>query len=69
MDLHEIVKEWLVENGYDGLCHSDSECGCSVDDFMPCSEPNQFCEAGHQEKAPEGSECDFWIVPGKKGSE
>jgi len=65
MYLYEIVKAWLKDNGYDGLCHPDSECGCHIDDLMPCS-PGLFCEAGHQTKAPKMSGYDFWIVPGKR---
>ena len=32
--VREIVREYLVANGYDGLCND--ECGCDLDDFMPC---------------------------------
>ena len=46
MELHEMVKEWLKEKGYDGLCNTDIECGCELDDFMPCGEPRMECQAG-----------------------
>ena len=39
-DVVEIIKQWLREHGYDGLfCPSEWEednCGCGLDDFMPC---------------------------------
>lgn len=66
MTLKEIAKQWLEQNEYDGLVNIDAPCGCGVDDFMPCGEPSELCEAGHEENAPEGSEFDVWIVPGKK---
>jgi hypothetical protein len=38
MDVKEIVKTWLEQNGYDGLC--DTDCGCWLKDLFPC-------ESGH----------------------
>ena len=34
MEVREIVKQWLTTNGHDGLCTDD--CGCGVEDLMPC---------------------------------
>ena len=34
MTVREIVKTWLEEHGYDGLCSGG--CGCRVKDLMPC---------------------------------
>ncbi len=37
MNCKDIVKQYLINNGYDGL--AGEECGCTVDDtigFMPC---------------------------------
>ena len=42
MDVNDIVKTWFKENGFDGLCNED--CGCSLDDFVPCGGPNGDCE-------------------------
>ena len=44
--IKEIVKEYLEKNGYDGL-YNDCDCGCVVDDLMPCGEPGFFCEPGY----------------------
>lgn len=29
----EIVREYLIQHGYDGLC--DDDCGCEIDDLAP----------------------------------
>lgn len=38
MDIKQIAMDWLAENGYEGLAHAELECGCDLDDFMPCGE-------------------------------
>lgn len=39
--LREMAAQWLRENHYDGLCNPDDECGCGLDDLMPCQCPNE----------------------------
>lgn len=39
--LREMAAQWLRENHYDGLCNPDGECGCGLDDLMPCQCPNE----------------------------
>lgn len=46
MELYKLVKDWLLTNGYTGLC--SDECGCELDDLMPCDEPDPTCEAAHK---------------------
>ena len=36
MTVLDIVREYLKENGYDGLCDGDG-CGCCAEDLMPCN--------------------------------
>lgn len=49
--IKDIVEEWLRANNYSGLCDPDYGCGCGLDDFMPCDEPNiNECEAAFQVK-------------------
>jgi len=48
MTIKEIVKKYLIKNGYDGLCNFDDGCGCKIKDLMPCGDPNiQDCVPGH----------------------
>lgn len=45
MDIQEIVKKWLIDNGFDGLF---SECcSCDVGDLMACGQP-QNCQPGYK---------------------
>jgi len=56
--IREIVRKWLVANGYGGLCNPCQECGCALRDFMPCGEPHETeCEPGylHEGYGPDGS--------------
>ncbi len=32
----DIIRTALVEMGADGLCNSDEECGCGIEDLDPC---------------------------------
>ena len=45
MNVYEITKKYLIDNGYDGLFTDD--CGCLVDDLMPCDGDCSYCEAGY----------------------
>jgi len=57
----EIVRAYLVENGYDGL-FTDS-CGCRVKDGLcPCDEPGwSSCEAGLCAECWDPEEGDIWV--------
>ena len=66
MTFHVIVKAWLAEHGYDGLYNEDADCGCRVDDLMPCGEPGIRCRAGHvvpcdPDTCEVGGECPWHI--------
>lgn len=71
MTVKSIIEKYLRDNGYDGLYSDDYECGCEVDDLMPCEEPGIECRPGY--KGPclaadceYGGECDFHIGLEKK---
>ena len=72
MTVKEIVREWLGENGYDGL--TSGECGCEASDLFPCMDACQSCMAGHKEpcdpkSCPVDGACDWHIVSGLRGRE
>ena len=47
--VREIVKDWLIHHGYDGLYNDNGECGCIIDDLIPCqSEGIEECKAGYK---------------------
>jgi hypothetical protein len=73
-----IVSEWLKANGYDGL--TNNECGCLLDDLMPCDDPQGNCEAAYKKECTLencqngdcGADCDGFkpgcclMIPGKR---
>ena len=67
MDVNDIVKTWLKENGFDGLCNED--CGCSLDDFAPCGGPYGDCKPalmrvlGPDEYLSDYGPGDIWFYP------
>ena len=36
VSVRAALAAWLLDNGYDGLSNPYAECGCGLDDFMPC---------------------------------
>ena len=67
MNAIEIVKQWLVEHGYDGLYNDDWDCACKSPNLAPAI----FCEGigeclpGYLADPEEDSEFEFLIVPEK----
>lgn len=61
MTVKEILMAYLKKNEFDGLVHAGTECGCDLEDFMPCDEICGSCEPGYKHKCPEGHEAD-WII-------
>ncbi len=46
MNGKDILIEWLKEHGYDGL-YDDDDCGCTLDNLMPCESCPDMCLPGH----------------------
>jgi hypothetical protein len=67
MNLHGIAKMYLEDRLFDGL-YNTNECGCVVDDLMPCGEPSPHCHPGYNNpKKAEEEGSEFWIGPDKNG--
>lgn len=52
MNVKEIIKKYLMENGYNGLCCED--CGCFINDLIPCDDVCDHCVPGYEDITPEG---------------
>ena len=50
-----IIRDWLIEYGYDGLCHKD--CGCGINDLIPCDEMKSDCEPAYVHR-PKEDKCE-----------
>lgn len=65
--IKEIVKQYLIEHGYDGLYSENGECGCSIEpgSFMPCEAAGiELCKPGYKVEDP-SDEFEFLIVAEK----
>jgi len=66
MEIKKIVEQYLRDHRYDGLCNVniDIECGCIIDDLMPCGEPEIDCCAGiNNPQVAKDYNYDFFICP------
>ena len=59
MTVKEIVKNYLIANGFDGL-YGD-ECGCETSDLVPCGGPCDECMAGYKLPCDCGGSCNWHI--------
>lgn len=71
MTVKDIVEKYLKDNKFDGLYSSFGDCGCQLDDLMPCcSEGIEQCEPGYKtkcnpEECPADGNCNWHISPDK----
>ena len=59
MNVYDIIRKYLEENGYDGLVAKEYECGCVLDDLFPCDGEMNNCEAAY--KWPGDKEAPFYM--------
>jgi len=50
----KIIKKYLRENGFDGLCNLSEECGCGIDDLVPCDSNPSECEPAYKTMGVDG---------------
>ena len=55
----EIIATWLREHGYAGLCNPEQECGCGLDDLIPCGEYFGDCEPAYLRTATEEEKAEY----------
>lgn len=61
MNITDIVKKYLTDNGYDGLFNGSAECACKCDDIGPCYDGMiSDCEAGYEVSC-SGEDCEFHL--------
>ena len=48
----EIVREHLEKGGFGGLMEESINCGCKLDDLVPCSSDFSGCEPGYKHMDP-----------------
>lgn len=66
-----IVSAWLEQHGYTALRHEAGECGCSIDDLMPCDcDCVMDCQVGYwrEPETDEEREAMEEFFPGDKAA-
>lgn len=66
MNTLDIVKLYLENNGFDGLVHNGTECGCHLGDFHLCGESFAECEPAYKHALPPGDDRGSWWMSTKK---
>lgn len=57
MTVKKIITDYLKNHGYDGLFNF--ECGCELDDLIPCVAYMDGCEAGYKQPCDCGGGCNW----------
>ncbi|MBL7006356.1 MAG: hypothetical protein ISR78_04665 [Spirochaetia bacterium] len=74
MTVVDIIVNYLEENGFDGLCNPDGECGCCFCDFVPCENVEIECRPAYKvayndlsedQKKYIDSDCEWCMFPEK----
>ena len=51
-DVGSIIEKFLIENKFDGLVHTEYECGCTIDDMAPCGNIFLSCNPAYKHVHP-----------------
>lgn len=67
MNRDEIIKDWLIEHGLNGLVNTYEACACHLSDLVPCLEVSENCRAAKLERIKhcniedcEWNGCEHW---------
>lgn len=58
----KIVAEHLLANGFGGLLACDAECGCELDDLVPCNSDFSQCEPAYKHADPRPENKEGWAM-------
>ena len=68
MNVKQIVKKYLTENGYDGLYGRYCIRGCQKRDLISCGGNPKLCKSGYIKRYEDSFGKTVWeIVPKKEG--
>jgi hypothetical protein len=46
--VYEILEQAIRAAGGQGLCNPEIDCGCGLDDLVPCESDPSFCQIGFE---------------------
>jgi len=52
INVKTILIDFLKQHNYDGLLNADLECGCAIDDLIPCDFNFSECEPAYKLECP-----------------
>lgn len=58
----EEVKADLIANGFQGLVAEGAECGCELDDLVPCGGDCSQCIPGYKHADPRPEQAGSWAI-------
>ena len=64
MNAKDILCKWLRDHGYVGLCNQDIDCGCVLDDLIPCQDDFRDCLPAYRH--PGNKEYDYLMTPERR---
>lgn len=66
MNIKDIVRKHLTDNGYDGMYCREHDCACLADDLAKCCDGNMlYCNPGYKVQG-KGGPLDWYISAVKK---